>query len=61
MPRERKSYTKEYKIDVVKKWLESEKTGEQIAVEEGISIGSLNRWKKEFKDVVGKSSIVSDQ
>ena len=57
MPKDRKSYNREYKIDVVRKWMESNKTAKEVAMEEGISIVSINRWKKEYKDVIGKSSV----
>ena len=40
-------YTKKFKIEAIELYLDSEKTGQEIADNLGITGESLYRWKKE--------------
>lgn len=45
----RKVYTREFKVEAVRLLEESELSVQQIAADLGISISSLNRWRREFR------------
>lgn len=48
MTQERKSYTREFKIEAVRLLLENEATTQQLATDLGVSASSLNRWRREY-------------
>ena len=49
MSHSRQTYTKQFKIEAVKLWYNSEKSVEQIAESLGMSKRSLHRWRSEFR------------
>jgi transposase len=46
--RPRKHYTEEFKRSVIDHWINSGKTGAQVAQEFGVKIWNLRDWKREF-------------
>ena len=50
MKRERKKYTKEFRIDTVKLLMSSGKTVREISEDLGIHENILFRWKKEYQN-----------
>jgi transposase len=50
MTRERKPYTREFKIEAVRLLKRSGRSQEAIARELGISSSSLSRWKKKYAE-----------
>jgi len=55
MKKERQKFTKEFKIEAVRLTNESGKTIRQVAVDLGIAINTLTRWRKEFRSNVGEA------
>ena len=51
MKRERKKYTKAFKIDAVKLLMSTGKSVKQISEDLGIHENVLFRWKKEYKNL----------
>jgi transposase len=49
MAQERRQYTREYKIEVVRLVIEEERPVAQVARELGIGRNLLQRWKREFE------------
>jgi transposase len=50
MSSQRKTYTREFKIDAAKLSYNSDKPVEEIAESLGVSKSSLNRWRQEYRD-----------
>jgi transposase len=44
----RKHYTEEFKRSVIDHWINSSKTGAQVAHEFGIKVWNLRDWKREY-------------
>ena len=48
MPKKRKTYTREFKVEAVRLLERSERSQAEIADELGTSSSSLSRWKKKY-------------
>jgi len=51
----RRTYDREFKINVVKLAETSEKTQHELEQEMGIGIGNISHWRKEFRDEAEKA------
>ena len=50
MSKERRLYTREFKLEALELWASSGKSAPQIEQDLGLSKGRLYRWKSELKD-----------
>ena len=50
MTKERRNYTREFKIEAIQLWQTSGKSAPQIEQDLGIGKGCLYRWKRELTD-----------
>lgn len=48
MKRKQKNYTREFKLEAIHLWQNTDKSAREIAEDLGISRGSLYRWKREL-------------
>lgn len=50
MAKKRKTYSEEFKIEAVQKWLSSGQSAAEVEAELGLSKGSLYKWKRQLGD-----------
>jgi len=54
---DRKKYTKEFKLEAIKMYENSERPASEIERELGITSGLLSRWKQQFDKVSKKGEV----
>jgi transposase len=50
MTQQRKTYTREYKLEAIRLWQTTDKSARQVEDDLGIARGLLYRWKGQLKD-----------
>src|SRR5665648_1286556 len=54
---DRKKYAKEFKLEAIRMYENSERTASEIERELGITSGLLSRWKQQFDKVTKKGEV----
>jgi len=54
---DRKKYTKEFKLEAIRMYENSERTASEIERELGITKGLLSRWKQQYEGVSRKEEV----